>query len=248
MVLKDKVTIITGASRGIGYEVARAFLKEGALVALCGSRLASAEKATEKLLGEFPAAQILPLGVDVSDTESVNAMVDATLQKWGRVDVLINNAGITSAKSVLEMTDEDFDSVIRINLAGAFKCIRAAARVMQQNGGAIINTSSMIGTYGGKMQSAYASSKFGINGLTKSCAKEFGPYNIRVNAVAPGVVDTDMVSKSVNETMLAGLKAMTPLGRMANPAELAGAYVYLASDAASFTTGTIVHVDGGIVM
>ncbi len=139
MVLKDKVTIITGASRGIGYEVARAFLKEGALVALCGSRLASAEKATEKLLGEFPAAQILPLGVDVSDTESVNAMVDATLQKWGRVDVLINNAGITSAKSVLEMTDEDFDSVIRINLAGAFKCIRAAARVMQQNGGAIIN-------------------------------------------------------------------------------------------------------------
>lgn len=248
MILKDKVAIITGASRGIGYEVARAYLKEGALVTLCGSRLSSAEKAAEKLRAELPDAQILPIGVDVSDTASVDAMVDSTVQKWGRVDILVNNAGVTSAKAIFEMTDEDFDSVIRINLAGPFKCIRAAARVMKENGGAIINTSSMVGTYGGKMQSAYSSSKFGVNGLTKSCAKELGPYHIRVNAVAPGVVGTDMVAQSVDERMMAGLKAMTPLGRMADPAELAGAYVYLASDAASFTTGTIVHVDGGIVM
>ena len=117
-----------------------------------------------------------------------------------------------------------------------------------QGGGSIINTSSMVGTYGGKMQTAYSSSKFGINGLTKSCAKELGPYNIRVNAVAPGVVGTDMVAQSVSEKMMETLKTLTPLGRMANPDELASAYVYLASDESSFTTGTIIHVDGGIVM
>lgn len=249
MRLENKVAIITGASRGIGYAVTEAFVREGARVGLCGSRLESAEKATEKILSLHPNAELLPLGVDMASSESINAMVAKVMERWGRVDILVNNAGVTSTKSIFDMTDEDFDSVIRVNLAGPFKAIRAVAEIMKsQESGSIINTSSMVGTYGGKMQTAYSSSKFGVNGLTKSCAKELGHYHIRVNAVAPGVVGTDMVAQAVSPEMLAGLKAVTPLGRMADPGELAGAYVYLASDEASFTTGTLIHVDGGIVM
>ncbi len=248
MRLENKVAVITGASRGIGFSVAEAFVREGAKIALCGSRQESAESAAAKLLQTYPNAEILPVGVDVTDSGAISDMVSRVVDKWGYIDVLVNNAGVTSAKQLFDMTDEDFDSVIRINLSGPFKCTREAAKIMRQRGGSIINTSSMVGTYGGKMQSAYSSSKFGINGLTKSCAKELGAYGIRVNAVAPGVVATDMMKNSVNEQMLSGLKQITPLGRAGEPKELAGAYVYLASDEASFTTGTILHVDGGIVM
>ena len=249
MKLQDKVAIVTGGSRGIGYAVAAAFVSEGAKVALCGSRAASAKKAAQKLCAQYPQAELLPLGVDVSSSSQVEAMAAAVMERWGRVDILVNNAGVTSTKQIFDMTDEDFDAVLRINLSGPFRCIRAVAGIMRrQGGGSIINTSSMVGTYGGKMQTAYSSSKFGVNGLTKSCAKELGPYGIRVNAVAPGVVGTDMVAQSVDDRMLAAPQSLTPLGRMATPDELAGAYVYLASDDASFTTGTILHVDGGIVM
>lgn len=249
MKLKGKVSVITGASRGIGYSIAEAFAREEAVVVLCGSRQESADKSADMLRAKYPGAEIMPMGVNVSDSAEIQSMVDAVMQKYGRIDILVNNAGITSAKPIFDMSDEDFDSVIRINLAGPFKCIRAVAPIMREQGaGSIINTSSMVGTYGGKMQAAYSSSKFGINGLTKSCAKELGPYGIRVNAVAPGVVATDMVKHSVDNRMLEGLKRVTPLGRASEPSELAGAYVYLASDDASFTTGTIIHVDGGIVM
>lgn len=248
MRLQNKVAIITGASRGIGFSIAEAFVREGAKIALCGSRLESAQKAAEKLAQKYPHAEIMPVGVDVTDSAAISDMVSRVAARWGYIDVLVNNAGVTSAKQIFEMTDEDFDSVIRINLSGPFKCTREVAKIMKQRGGSIINTSSMVGTYGGRMQTAYSSSKFGINGLTKSCAKELGVYGIRVNAVAPGVVATDMMKNSVNDQMLEGLKRVTPLGRAADPDELAGAYVYLASDDASFTTGTIIHVDGGIVM
>ncbi|MGL4283911.1 SDR family NAD(P)-dependent oxidoreductase [Eubacterium aggregans] len=248
MQLKDKVAIITGASRGIGYAIAQAYIEEGAMVALCGSRITSAEKAAGALKKVYPDADILPIGVDISNTESVDAMVKTTIAHYGKIDILVNNAGVTSTKQIFDMTDDDFESVLRINLVGPFKCIRAVAKKMQETGGAIINTSSMVGTYGGKMQTAYSSSKFGVNGLTKSCAKELGPYNIRVNAVAPGAVLTDMVAEFVDDATMSAIKGFTPLGRMADPKELAWAYVYLASDQASFTTGTIIHVDGGIVM
>ena len=249
MRLENKVAIITGASRGIGFAIAEAFVREGAKVAVCGSRLSSAEKAVSILREKYPQAEMLPIGVNVNDTEEIKSMVSAVVDKWGRVDALVNNAGVTSTKSILEMTDEDFTSVIDINLVGPFKIIREVAKVMRDNGGgSIINTSSMVGSYGGKMQTAYSSSKFGINGLTKSCAKELGQYNIRVNAVAPGAVATDMAKEFTSDKMRQYLAMMTPLGRMAEPDELAGAYVYLASDEATFTTGTIVNVDGGIVM
>ncbi|MBE6516744.1 MAG: 3-oxoacyl-ACP reductase FabG [Thermoplasmata archaeon] len=249
MRLDGKVAIITGASRGIGFAIAEAYVREGARIALCGSRLSSAEKAVSILRERYPDADMLPIGVNVNDTEEIKAMVSAVVSKWGRIDVLVNNAGITSTKSILEMTDEDFTSVIDINLVGPFKITREVANVMKDNGGgSIINTSSMVGSYGGKMQTAYSSSKFGINGLTKSCAKELGQYNIRVNAVAPGAVATDMAKEFTSDKMRQYLAMMTPLGRMAEPDELAGAYVYLASDESTFTTGTIINVDGGIVM
>lgn len=249
MRLEKKVAIITGASRGIGFAIAEAFVKEGAMVALCGSRMSSAEKAVSVLREKYPDAEILPIGVNVNDTDEIKKMVSDVVTKWGRIDALVNNAGVTSTKSILEMTDDDFTSVIDINLVGPFKIIREVAKVMKDNGGgSIINTSSMVGSYGGKMQTAYSSSKFGINGLTKSCAKELGQFNIRVNAVAPGAVATDMAKEFTSEKMRQFLAMMTPLGRMAEPDELAGAYVYLASDEATFTTGTIVNVDGGIVM
>ncbi len=248
MQLENKIAIITGASRGIGFSIAKAFIKQGAKVALLGSRLESAQKAVSKLLAEYPDAQLIPFGVDVTNSEEITKVVNEVVDKWGYIDILVNNAGVTSAKQIFDMSDEDFDSVIRINLSGPFKFTREVSKVMKEHGGSIINTSSMVGTYGGRMQTAYSSSKFGINGLTKSCAKELGPFNSRVNAVAPGVVATDMMKNSVNDQMLEGLKRFTPLGRAGDPDELAGAYVYLASDAASFTTGTIVHVDGGIVM
>ncbi len=249
MKLNEKTAIITGGSRGIGYAIAEAFIQEGARVAVCGSRIASAETAAEKLHASYPDAEILPLGVNVADSASVAAMVDAILNTWGRIDILVNNAGVTAAKPITEMSEADFTDVLSINLLGPFLCTREVARVMiTQKSGSIINTSSMVGIYGGRNQTAYAASKFGVNGLTKSCAKELGPYGIRVNAVAPGVVGTDMVAASVTDAMMAAMKSITPLGRMAEPKELAGAYVYLASDDASFTTGTILSVDGGIVM
>ena len=249
MRLDGKVAVVTGASRGIGFAVAAAFIREGAKVAVCGSRMQSAEKAVGLLKERFPDADVMPVGIDVTDTDEIKTMVESIVGRWGRIDVLVNNAGVTATKSILEMSDEDFTSVIDINLVGPFKVTREVARIMKDNGGgSIINTSSMVGSYGGKMQTAYSSSKFGINGLTKSCAKELGQYGIRVNAVAPGAVATDMAKEFTSDRMREFLAMMTPLGRMAEPDELAGAYVYLASDESSFTTGTIINVDGGIVM
>ena len=248
MLLEGKVAIVTGASRGIGFAVAKAYACEGARVAVCGSREETAQKAVQELQKLCPGAQFLSVGVDVSDADAIRAMVARVMERWGKIDILVNNAGITGAKPIFDMTDEDFESMIDINLTGPFKCTREVAKVMKQTGGCIINTSLLVGTYASRMQTAYVASKFGINGLTKACARELGPYGIRVNAVAPGVVQTDMVAQSVDGQMLAALKGMTPLGRVAQPDELAGAYVYLASDAASFTTGAILAVDGGIVM
>ncbi len=248
MKLKNKIAIVTGSSRGIGFSIAKAFVKEGASVVICGSRQSSADKAKEKILSEYPDADLLAIGVNVTDTNEIVNLVSETVNRWGRIDILVNNAGVTSAQRIFDMTDEDFTSVIDINLTGPFKMIREVSKVMMKTGGSIINTSSMVGTYGGKMQTAYSSSKFGINGLTKSCAKELGQYNIRVNAVAPGAVATDMAAQNTDERMMQFLTSLTPLGRVADPDELAGAYVYLASEDSSFTTGTIINVDGGIVI
>lgn len=250
MNVKDKVILITGSTRGIGNAIAKEFIKENAKVVICGSKLENSIRAVDELKKELNINDdyILPVGINMKDTSSIKTVVEEIISKWGRIDVLINNAGITSNVSLLDSTDEEFKEMFDINFFGVVSLTREVVKYMKDTGGSIINTSSMVGTYGGRNQSAYASSKFAINGLTKSLAKELGIYNIRVNAVSPGVVGTDMVKENVSEEMKAGLLRMTPLGKMAQPKELAGIYLYLASDSSSFTTGQVIGVDGGLIM
>lgn len=250
MNVENKVVLITGSSRGIGNAIAREFVKDGAKVVVCGSKLENATKAAEEIKKDLNAGDdcVLPVGLNMKDSEDVKRVVEEVINKWGRIDVLINNAGITSNVSLLDSTDEEFREMFDVNFFGVVSLTREVVKYMKSTGGSIINTSSMVGTYGGRNQSAYASSKFAINGLTKSLAKELGMYNIRVNAVAPGVVGTDMVKENVSEEMKAGLLRMTPLNKMAEPSDLAGIYLYLASDASNFTTGQVIGVDGGLIM
>lgn len=250
MNVKDKVVLITGSSRGIGNAIAREFACNGAKVVVCGSRIENAFDAVENMKKELDLEDdyLLPMGINMRDSSDIKRVVQEVISKWGRIDVLINNAGITSNVSLLDSTDEQFKEMFDINFFGVVSLTREVVKYMKNIGGSIINTSSMVGTYGGRNQSAYSSSKFAINGLTKSLAKELGMYNIRVNAVSPGVVGTDMVRENVSEEMKAGLLRMTPLNKMADPKDLAGIYLYLASDASNFTTGQIIGVDGGLIM
>lgn len=249
MNLDNKVAIITGSTRGIGNSIARLFLENNAKVVICGSTEENALKAVNKMKEELNLTDdnIMGIGLNMKDTSTIKESVDKVITKWNKIDILVNNAGITSNVSLLDSTDEDFMEMFQINFFGVVSLTREVVKHMKENGGSIINTSSMVANYGARNQSAYASSKFAINGLTKSLAKELGMYNIRVNAVAPGVVATDMMS-IVTEEMKQGLLRMTPLNKMAEPTDLAGAYLYLASDLSKFTTGTIIQVDGGLVM
>lgn len=249
MNLKNKVAIITGSTRGIGNSIARLFLENNAKVVICGSTEENALKAVNKMKEELNLTDdnIMGIGLNMKDTSTIKESVDKVISKWNKIDILVNNAGITSNVSLLDSTDEDFMEMFQINFFGVVSLTREVVKHMKETGGSIINTSSMVANYGARNQSAYASSKFAINGLTKSLAKELGMYNIRVNAVAPGVVATDMMS-IVTEEMKQGLLRMTPLNKMAEPTDLAGAYLYLASDLSKFTTGTIIQVDGGLVM
>lgn len=250
MNVENKIVLITGSSRGIGNAIAREFVKGNAKVVVCGSKLENATNAVEEIKKDLNVTEdsLLPVGLNIRNKNDIKRVVEEVIAKWGRIDVLINNAGITSNVSLLDSTDEEFQEMFDVNFFGVVSLTREVVKYMKNTGGSIINTSSMVGTYGGRNQSAYASSKFAINGLTKSLAKELGMYNIRVNAVSPGVVGTDMVRENVTEEMKAGLLRMTPLAKMAEPKDLAGIYLYLASDASNFTTGTIIGVDGGLVM
>lgn len=250
MNLDNKVALITGSTRGIGNSIARLFLQNNAKVVICGSNIDNAKNAVEELQNELNIddSKIMPVGLNMKDKENIKEVVNSVINKFGKIDILINNAGITSNVSLLDSTDEQFEEMFQINFFGVVTLTREVVKYMKDTGGSIINTSSMVGMYGGRNQSAYASSKFAVNGLTKSLAKELGIYNIRVNAVAPGVVGTDMVKENVSEQMKQGLLRMTPLNKMAEPNDLGGAYLYLASDLSKFTTGTIIQVDGGLVM
>ena len=247
MKLKNKVCVITGSTRGIGYGIALSFLKEGAKVAIVGTREESANKAVEALKKEVPKATLMGVAINVGDTSSVETGFKKVYDNFGKIDVLVNNAGITLTRSLPEVTDSEFEKLINTNLGGAFRCSREVLKYMPKDG-SIINTSSMNGVYGAPNQSIYSAAKAGIIGLTKSLAKELGPKNIRVNAIAPGMVETDMVKEFVNDNMRNMLINMTPLRRISTPDDLAGAYTFLASDDASFITGVVISVDGGLVL
>lgn len=247
MRVKDKVIIVTGASRGIGNAVADALLAEGAKVVVCASNQKNADKAVSSLKEKHKNSEILGIGVDNHQGKEIEKAVGLVYDVFGKVDVLINNAGITSSTPFLEMSEQEFIDIMEVDVTGMFRWCKVVVPIMKDNGGSIINTSSMVGTLGTKSGCAYAVAKFAVNGLTKSLAKELGSYGIRVNAVAPGVTETDMVA-ALPEQVIDSLISMTPLGRAAKPEEITGAYVYLASDESSFVTGSIVSVDGGLVI
>ena len=242
--LNGKIAIVTGGTRGIGLAVVRTFLHNGAKVALFGSREASVQRALAQLREEQPDWPVIGLWPDLTDYAAVERAVQEVAQTFGGVDILVNNAGISAREPLADYSPEAFRSIMDLNVTAVFVCTQAAARIMkEQGGGAVINTSSMVSAYGQPSGCGYPTSKFAVNGLTRSLARELAKDQIRVNAVAPGVTRTDMVA-ALPEEMVARISAGIPLGRVGEPEDVANAFVYLASDAASYVTGTILHVDG----
>src|SRR4051812_26001656 len=237
-----KVALITGGARGIGRATAEAFAAEGARV-IVADVAADAAEATARALG----GGAVGLAVDVGDPASVKQLVATALSRTERIDVLINNAGITRDASLLKLSDEAWDSVIAVNLSGTFYMTREVAPHMVSRGsGAIVNASSVVGVYGNFGQTNYVATKSGVIGMTRVWARELGRKGIRVNAIAPGFIATDMTAK-MPEDVLDGMKKKTPLGRFGTPEDVARAYVFLASDDASFINGQVLGVDGGLV-
>jgi len=246
MNLKDKVVIVTGAARGIGEAVALKFTKKEAKVVLVDIDKESIDALVKKL--NSMGGDALGIKVDVTKKEAVEGMVEKVVEKFGKIDVIINNAGITSDAKLVKMTEDQFDKVIDVNLKGTYNCAQAVAQVLEAQGyGVILNASSVVGIYGNFGQTNYAATKWGVIGMTKSWAKELGKKGIRVNAVAPGFILTPMTEK-MPEKVLDMMKKKAPINRLGLPEDIANAYAFLASDEASFITGTVLSVDGGLVL
>ena len=244
MRLKDKVAIITGGSRGIGFATADKFLSEGATVILTASTQASADKAVAQLKEKYPSATIAGISPDLSSLDSVRAAFKEATSQYGCVDILVNNAGISERTPFMEYTEETFDKVMDLNVKGVFNATRAASECMVARGsGVILSTSSMVSISGQPSGFAYPASKFAVNGLTVSLARELGPKGIRVNAVAPGIIETDMM-KAVPKEVIDPMIARIPLRRLGQPQDIANAFAFLASDEAAYITGVVLSVDG----
>lgn len=246
MRLAKRVAIITGGTRGLGRAAALRFCQEGARVIVAGYDPNRGEETAAWLREQGHTAQFLQ--VDVADSQSVQAMVDSTLERWERVDILVNNAGVTQDSSLMKMSEEQFDRVISVNLRGAFSCTKAVAPAMvAQRYGRIINTASVVALYGNFGQSNYAAAKAGLIGMTKTWAKELGAKGITVNAVAPGFIRTDMLS-NVPERVLEMVAERVPIRRLGEADDVAGAYLFLASDEARYVNGAVLSVDGGLTI
>lgn len=244
MLLQGKKAIVTGGTRGIGFAVVQAFLRNGASVALFGSRQETVDKALAALKEENPDWEVIGMAPDLTDYAAVDAAFAEVEKAFGRIDILVNNAGISAREPLYDYTPEAFEKIMRLNVSAVFNGCRAAApRMKAQGGGSIINTSSMVSLYGQPSGVGYPTSKFAVNGMTRSLARELGRDNIRVNAVAPGVTRTDMVANLPQE-IVQRVCAPIPLGRMGEPEEVANAFLFLASDLASYITGEILQVDG----
>ncbi len=246
--LTGKSAIVTGGTRGIGYAIVRKLLQEGAKVALCGSKETTALEALERISMEIPGADVMAIWPDLSNPAEVAENFARVREVFGRIDILANNAGISQSTSLYDYTEEEFDKILNINIKAVMICSQAAARIMREQGsGAIINTSSMVSLYGQISGCAYPASKSAVNGLTKSLARELAKDGIRVNAVAPGITMTDMVS-NLPEMMIRPLIAQIPLGRIGEAEDVANAVCFLASDMASYITGAVLSVDGGTMI
>jgi 3-oxoacyl-[acyl-carrier protein] reductase len=238
--LKDKVAIITGAAKGIGFATAQRFAQEGAKVMITDIHAESVKGAA----AQIPDAE--PYVMNVTDRGSIQAVVDQVMQKHGRIDILINNAGITQDARLIKMTEAQFDAVIDVNLKGVFNCTQLIVPHMLEAGaGAVVNASSVVGLYGNFGQTNYSATKFGVIGFTKTWARELGPKGIRVNAVCPGFIATEMV-KAMPENILQDIEKRSWLGRLGTPEEMANVYLFLASDEASYVNGVALEASGGI--
>ena len=243
MRLAGKVSIITGAARGIGHATALKFAREGAIVVVCDLEQAPIDATTREI--REGKGEALGFIVDVTKPATIRAMVDAVMQKYGRIDVLVNNAGIVQDAQLLKMSEVQFDRVIDVNLKGTFNCTKAVADIMvAQGAGVILNASSVVGIYGNFGQTNYAASKFGVIGMVKTWARELGRKGVRANAVCPGFVETPIL-KSIPDKVLEAMRARVPLGRLARPEEIANTYAFLASDEASYINGAVIEVSGG---
>ena len=242
--LENKVSLITGAAQGIGLATALKFAQEGAIVIVCDIKQAAVDEVVTQCqaLGATAAGFVM----DVTDRAMVDAVVAQVKERFGRIDVLVNNAGITQDARLQKMTLEQFDRVIDVNLRGVFHCSQAVADGMvAQGSGVILNASSVVGLYGNFGQTNYAATKFGVIGFTKTWSRELGPKGVRVNAVAPGFIATPILA-SMPEKVIKGMEAKIPLGRLGRPEEIASTYAFLASEEASYINGTVIEVSGGI--
>ena len=240
--LTGKTAIVTGGTRGIGFAIVRKYLENGANVAIAGSR----QETVEKAVAQLPEYRDRVMGIwpDLSDPEAVAAAFASVKERFGSLDILANNAGISSRTSLYDYTLEEFTKIMNLNVTAVFVCSQAAARIMKPQGGdVIISTSSMVGEYGQPSGCGYPTSKFAVNGLTKSLARELAKDHIRVNAVAPGVTKTDMVA-ALPQELVDRISAGIPLGRVGEPVDIANAYLFLASDLSSYVTGITLRVDG----
>jgi len=238
--LKEKVAIITGAAKGIGFATVQRFAQEGAIVIMADMNLEAAKGAA----AQIPNAEAYAM--NVTDRASIQAVVDQVMQKHGRIDILINNAGITQDARLVKMTEAQFDAVIDVNLKGVFNCTQLIVpHMLEAKSGAIVNASSVVGIYGNFGQTNYSATKFGVIGFTKTWARELGPKGIRVNAICPGFVATEMV-KAMPENILQDIERRSWLGRLGTPEEIANVYLFLASNEASFINGVALEASGGI--
>ncbi len=239
-----KVVVVTGGSRGIGFATVQAFLKEGATVVLCASRKETADAAMAELLKNDANVKAEAICPNLSKYADVQAAFDKVIEKYGKIDVLVNNAGISNATPFAKYTEEEFEKVMDLNVKAVYNCSRAVLDNMTENkSGVILNTSSMVSITGQPSGLAYPTSKFAVNGLTLSLARELAPRGIRVNAVAPGIIETDMM-KAVPKEVIEPMKARVPLARLGKPEDIANAFVFLASEEASYITGVVLSVDG----
>jgi 3-oxoacyl-[acyl-carrier protein] reductase len=244
--LAGKVSLITGAAQGIGLATALKFAQEGAIVIVCDVKQAAVDDAVKQCLAI--GTQAVGFVVDVTQREMVDATVKAVLDQFDRIDVLVNNAGITQDARLQKMTIEQFDRVIDVNLRGVFHCAQAVTDAMvAQGGGVILNASSVVGIYGNFGQTNYAATKFGVIGFTKTWSRELGPKGIRVNAVAPGFIQTPILS-TIPEKVIHEMTDRVPLKRLGKPEDIANVYAFLASDEAAYINGTVIEVAGGLTL
>lgn len=246
MRLQNKVAVITGAASGIGLATAVKFAQEGAFIAICDLNQAGIDAAIKEV--EAVGGQALGYIVDVTKPDQIAAMRDALLAEKGRIDVLVNNAGIVMDAQLIKMTEDQFDKVIDINLKGTYNMARALVDTMvAQGAGVILNASSVVGVYGNFGQTNYAATKFGVIGMVKTWAKELGKKGIRANAVCPGFVATPIL-KAMPVKVLQGMEEKVPMRRLADPSEIANVYAFLASDEASYINGAAIEVTGGLTL